>query len=379
MTLFAVTWFRLSINMNIPRVTVEASPRIALWPAIAHWNLTDKCNLECPYCLSSCSPRLDHTLTTDECLSIVDILCTEGVTSISLMGGEPLTHPGFFDVLSAIGKRGAFADIITNGLLLKGATLQRFISMKAYILGVQISLHLRDRMDDYARLVSALSEEGIRAFTLLVVTREDLPRLSSWYEMMARNGASAFFMTHVAQRGRASDGSFGDQTVSVSKLAQIILELRKIQLKNNYDTYATFRDRGMVSHYLNSRYGLRVSSHKCEAAISEFQMNSDGACVPCPYIDDHEVSKYTTPSLLSLGSLQRVWQSPEFNRFRDDTMTRSATNIRDYCFGCEHHQAGRCRPCRLRPSTCQETLRNIVRTLERQSGPKDAVDTLVVQ
>lgn len=85
-------------------------------PFIAHLLLTYKCNMRCRYCFVDGTQKRDE-LTNSQWLALIDELASRGTRQIYLMGGEPLIHPFFDDIVERIKSHGMICDVVTNGLL----------------------------------------------------------------------------------------------------------------------------------------------------------------------------------------------------------------------------------------------------------------------
>ncbi len=81
--------------------------------------INNVCNLDCPVCLKNFKAL--PMITTEQFAKIIDNLFTvEGcVPVINLSGGEPLLHPGLYEMLSYAKQKGVSqVSVSTNGLLL---------------------------------------------------------------------------------------------------------------------------------------------------------------------------------------------------------------------------------------------------------------------
>lgn len=105
----------------------------------AHLELTYACNLDCHFCYND-RARPGSPLATAEWLSLVDDLAELQVLNLVLSGGEPTVHPDFFALGSHARRRGFVVRIKTNGILLRGAWLDRLIAeIDPFVL--EVSLH----------------------------------------------------------------------------------------------------------------------------------------------------------------------------------------------------------------------------------------------
>jgi MoaA/NifB/PqqE/SkfB family radical SAM enzyme len=109
------------------------------------------CNLSCSYCLSSSSPSAPRRAIpfTDYC-QLLDEARYAGITEVFLTGGEPFLLPDIFERIEYAGRTGS-VTVLTNGLLLRGARLQRLEAFAQTDLTLQVSLdgHLAELHDAY--------------------------------------------------------------------------------------------------------------------------------------------------------------------------------------------------------------------------------------
>jgi GTP 3',8-cyclase len=87
-------------------------------------SITDRCNLNCIYCLPSFKvPKLSHDeiLSYEEILRLVNIFIDLGISKVRVTGGEPLVRKGVFGFLKKLSSIDKLNDLslTTNGLLLK--------------------------------------------------------------------------------------------------------------------------------------------------------------------------------------------------------------------------------------------------------------------
>ena len=341
-------------NTDQPAITPtqrEIGP-ILQWPVSALWNLTDSCNLACPYCLNSSSPDLRHALDTASVLRIADLLGKSGVTAVSLLGGEPVSHPGFELVSRRLVDCGLQVGLVTNGLLLKGRRLQSLLSLGASLVAVQLSLHRADEYEHYEYLIKTLRGAGINIFTFLVVDTGDVEAVAAQYRKIAKAGATAFMVAPIGRIGRAANPSSGLKVLGVGEISRLLYRLKSIQDAEGFETIPAFEHRGRVSRYLSEGFGLEELFATCKAAIAEFQIRADGRCAPCSF------SIYPT-HILHFALVTRVrfrgypWNGPEFGRFREDKMRQGdKSKVLPRFYSCYEHRKGRCRPCLTGPSDC---------------------------
>ncbi|RPJ81201.1 MAG: radical SAM protein, partial [Deltaproteobacteria bacterium] len=87
-------------------------------------SITDRCNLNCTYCLPfSRHSRQSHDdiLRYEEILHLIRIFRDLGISKIRITGGEPLVRKGLFPFLSRLHEISGIDDLsmTTNGMLLQ--------------------------------------------------------------------------------------------------------------------------------------------------------------------------------------------------------------------------------------------------------------------
>jgi radical SAM protein with 4Fe4S-binding SPASM domain len=176
-------------------------------PKMLTLGITKGCNLQCRHCLLDCpifsatSPVPAKTLKP-----LIRDFAQIGGESICLAGGEPLTHPEWFEILEFPCGIPGFKEIRlqTNGTLLTQVEVEALISLRAKKIVIQVSLdgaraETHDKVrgpgnfERAIRGVRLLSEAGLAkqthiAFTEMRHNFEDLPRLLEIVEELDLRG-----------------------------------------------------------------------------------------------------------------------------------------------------------------------------------------------
>ena len=108
----------------------------ALVPLRYFFELTYRCNLQCPYCYVG-EDRNKQELTTEEWFKIIDQVPFYGF--ITLVGGEPLIRKDFINILEKACKKVlSKVNVVTNGVLLDDEIIDAFIRTKMLLLSVSL-------------------------------------------------------------------------------------------------------------------------------------------------------------------------------------------------------------------------------------------------
>ena len=101
-------------------------------PIAGTFELTARCNFNCPMCYVHMTPeQLKATgkqeLTAQEWLSIAKDARDRGMIFALLTGGEPLVRKDFFEIYRGMKELGLLISINSNGSMLQGETLEKFL------------------------------------------------------------------------------------------------------------------------------------------------------------------------------------------------------------------------------------------------------------
>ena len=108
----------------------------AIMPIRYFFELTYRCNLQCPYCYVGCE-RNKNELSTDEWLNIIKQI--PFYSFVTLVGGEPLIRKDFIDILMATSKKVyGKLNVVSNGILINDEIIDAFIKSKMMLLSVSL-------------------------------------------------------------------------------------------------------------------------------------------------------------------------------------------------------------------------------------------------
>lgn len=110
-------------------------------PLAAHLELTYRCNWRCVFCYN---PRHfdKKRMSAAEWSVVLDDLRELGTLTLMLTGGEPMTHPEFFEIARQARRRAFALRIFTNGTLIDEEAADAVAALRP--MGVEMSIHGAD-------------------------------------------------------------------------------------------------------------------------------------------------------------------------------------------------------------------------------------------
>lgn len=101
----------------------------------ANWHFTSKCNYSCKFCSrQNCTSDLMSLKSVDNILTHLKNL---GIEKLNLVGGEPMMHSLFYDLIRLAYEKDFVVCVTTNGSFLNKNTIQK---MQPYVSWIGISI-----------------------------------------------------------------------------------------------------------------------------------------------------------------------------------------------------------------------------------------------
>jgi molybdenum cofactor biosynthesis enzyme MoaA len=163
--------------------------------------LTNQCEKACWFCYNASGPGKPTRWEATQVIDFVSDCAGHGVKAVSFGGGEPLDHPGVFDMLDALRGR-LFRSLTTHGLTLDAhlPSLIRSAPDK-----VHVSIHSPGDDREVARViaqVTALERAGIPSGINLLVRASRLAEATTCAERVRAAGIDNQRIVYLPMRGQ---------------------------------------------------------------------------------------------------------------------------------------------------------------------------------
>jgi radical SAM protein with 4Fe4S-binding SPASM domain len=253
------------------------------------FEITRTCNLRCKHCGSDCtSESPSRQLTTTSWIKIIHYLAETFSPSpiIVLTGGEPLMHPDFAKIISAIHQCGLRYGMVSNGYALDETWIERLLSSKME--SITISLDglaknhnwLRNSKDSFDRVIHALTLLTANKFPLMdvvtCVNPRNLGELDAIAEQLLFLNVKAWRLFRIFPAGRACNNkeillSFEQTTAMVEwlKTHKKPLSKRGLTVNLSCEGWLPFNeDRQVRDQPFFCRAGVNIASILCDGTIT---------------------------------------------------------------------------------------------------------------
>ncbi|MEE8424531.1 MAG: radical SAM protein, partial [Elusimicrobiota bacterium] len=183
-------------------------------PLYVAWQITNECNLACLHCIEESGPgkAFKDELNKKQVFDVLKQLLDVEVPYLSFSGGEPMTHPHFFEMVEYVTQRGAQLKIETNAHTVTPDVAKRLkdLGVKA----VQVSMdggtaETFNRMrvhGDFAKMVEgvrSLHKAGVPIEINYSPTKFNVHEIGQAVDLAHRLGAYSFYTGRTMYTGNA--------------------------------------------------------------------------------------------------------------------------------------------------------------------------------
>jgi MoaA/NifB/PqqE/SkfB family radical SAM enzyme len=272
------------------------------WPMVEFLQIepTTRCNFKCGFCCGRAMTQSDISVEVFE-RALAD---HPGVRHIQLQGeGEPLIHPGFFDMLEKARAKNVAVSFITNGSYFTPRTISRLLS--GSVERINVSLESADSetfrairggklekvIKGTGKLMAERSRLGLATpvvgFSVTVLKRT-IDHLSGILDLYCRLGLDGGISIQPLQKMSAYTATY-DATMAAEHLSQSEVDhllitartdrrIRRIEKHGNPGA-------GFDEHLMK---GWRPASRSCPWIEKGIYVNRDGIASTCCMIKDEK-------------------------------------------------------------------------------------------
>ncbi len=280
--------------------------------------VTNRCNLSCRHCWPDSGPdEKAPVVPKNRVLRLMDGFSALGAEKLVITGGEPLTHPDWFEMLSYACTRPGIREVRlqTNAILITPAHVEALLSLKARGLYIQTSLEGAAAHHDWVRGPGSFDRTlaGLRlleksgmapricvTFTEMRHNLEDIPDL---LKLAGDMGIGQFITGTLVSRGRAAAPG-GPEPPTPAQYAALV---------SRYQCDRTFRDRydaiGNIAA-LEWFLGTAEAAGTCCTFIETPYVTAEGRLHPCVMLhaDDFAATEvYNRPVTAAISEKIASW------------------------------------------------------------------------
>jgi len=284
-----------------------SSPINVLWEPTLH------CNLFCGFCYNSSGPKAERGQRLTDA---IDQFAESGAFQLTIIGGEPLMMPEFFDLVHRSEGLGISNEFVTNGWFVDEKMVARLLETQISQMVVSIDgleeTHdrVRGKQGSFKRAIRAvrlLSEAGFDVNVTACLQRTNVHEIDALVDCVVEAGACRVKLRPMVAEGRGRD-AFDSDGLTIAEVERIQPTIRK--KKEQYRGRASVVHRLAATEvgvcacdYNPERPGV-IAQFKGTCGIGRLQcyVRVDGGVTPNSTLRDHVLDNiYERP-------FRQIWQ-----------------------------------------------------------------------
>ena len=284
-------------------------------PLIVWFEITRACNLPCKHCYVEAGPPRHNELTTPEILTILDQLKVKGVFALVLVGGEPMLHPNFVEIVNYAHDLGFVISIASNGTYITQELIDKLpreeciVSVSIDGIAFQKELRGKTTFEEIRDNLLMLKRNHFPAAIMTTLTSKNVDELYTVFDFAQTND----FFFGVAPFSPLGRGRFFPQ---FQPLEDVVEKAAELFIKEYLHEDDMMKDAGLcVTRFLYKSYKLSLAMRREFCGISLAYILSDGSVYPCSVCSSAE--KYKAGNLRE-ESFDSIWEN-SFGEIRSIT------------------------------------------------------------
>lgn len=308
-----------------------------LSPQLIFWEITQKCNLNCPYCRRQ--GKSDKGLSQEAALQVIDSIAENYNPLLIFSGGEPLLYSYFFEVASYAHKKGLQIALATNSTLIDENLAKKIKSIGFHRVAISLdsaSQEINDSLRQegvFLKSIAAIRHlrfEGIDLQINTTVLRRNFREVPSIYNLCLELGIKAWHLFAFVPVGCGEDIP-EEERLTPEDYEEFLSEVVGLFLESKIEIRMT-----CAPHYnrlLAQRLGNAGSlvTKGCLAGSSVCFISSCGEVYPCGYL------KLCAGNIFK-EEFKKIWEdSYLFKSLRNPDYLKGKCSICEYtniCGGC---------------------------------------------
>ncbi len=265
-------------------------------PIGGNFELTARCNFNCPMCYVHMTPEQlkasgREELTAKQWLDIAKAARDQGMVFALLTGGEPLVRKDFFEIYDGMREMGLLISINSNGSMLRGEILERFLENPPFRFNISLYGGSNETYRKMCGLpaytsvkenIRKLRQAGVDVSLNLSITPYNKDDLAQIYrdavELDVNVRASSYMYPSVRVNGEQYGCGNRLSCEESAKYSVVWDSLRFTEEEFAARAEALMRLEGMDREGCPLEEGEGV---RCRAGSSSFWMTWDGRMLPC--------------------------------------------------------------------------------------------------
>ena len=313
-------------------------------------SITGNCNLNCPFCFYADEMEKRPDLSKAEWLSFFDELDSLAVREVTLSGGEVFCRADFFEILKELTNRRLRFSILSNGVLLDKARIEKLKTRNLFnrLNSIQLSVDgYNSQINDKSRgcgsfektdkALRLLVSEGFPVTVRTTLNKYNVFQIKDIAKYLLEEVGLPKFSTNAAvQLGAGADNS--TEIGLSAKERKYAMETLNYLAKEKYPgriianagplyEYDLFQSMEKGKAFTHNHNGKLTA---CGCIFNKLAIHHDGTIVPCNMLGSQELGK------INQDSISKIWKESEIIKKLQERRKILLKNL-EFCKDCEYN------------------------------------------
>lgn len=284
-------------------------------PLVAWIELTRACNLPCKHCYISAGRPREHEMGTEEMCRLLDQLKAQGVFVVVFLGGEPLMHPGFVEIVRYAHSLGLVVSIGSNGVYVTQELIDQlpkddvFFSVSLDGIGFQKEMRVRSTFEEIRDKLLLLRKNDVPTGVMCVITERNVEEVEQILDFAIEHDMY-FGSTPFSPIGR---GRFFPELRPTPRIAERAARL--YERDEEHEAHMMAKTGLCFTKFFYQCYILSKAVRREFCGISLVYVQADGDVYPCTTCSS--VGRYRAGNVRE-QSFAEIWEQG-FRELRNTT------------------------------------------------------------
>lgn len=271
------------------------------------WEITNRCNYRCPYCIFNAAADSNAgELDTERALQLISELKENGFTHLKITGGEPFCRPDLLTLLRHAVDIGLKTDVSTNASLISPDIARQLAEIKLEMVHVSLDGHDRQTQEN---------ARGKGTYTPTVQGIKNLVKAGIGYlrigSLIYKGNENSLEQTARFCRKLGADEVIFSLMEPVGR-GKNLQNLKTSQTPRHFkDLLSSFKLDGIKINFSFSEAAPRCQNCRCPGGSKFLFINSGGTVAPCTWIAE-KLPEYTYVKNLQQHRLSEVLTDDRF-------------------------------------------------------------------
>ena len=304
------------------------------FPLQGMFELTPICNLDCKMCYVHLpeDQAKQRMLTGDQWIALMDEAISAGMLYALLTGGEALTHPDFWQIYDHLKRKGIRIQLKSNGVLLRGETLERLAAMPPDPLDISLygcnaesyrAVTGQDVFDRVTENIRAVRDAGLHVRLMVTPSRAMMPWVEETLRFAKGFGLPVFVNGLLLPPRKETGKDIDDYGLTVEEYWDI---QRKSQQILKVDP--VFMDEEPIMKI--NREPFSEKGLRCIAGRFLFVVRWKGQMLPCMGFSEGLMEMDTAPNGFA-AAWKKIGEEVDAYEIPKDCLECDLNNVCHYC------------------------------------------------